>query len=59
LTNAFMSLKQVYALGALRLPKSTINRIDKPRCGKAPPNAPVAIAKSPGLRPVGSRRKTA
>jgi hypothetical protein len=33
LTNAVMSLKPVYAMAAIRLPRITIDRIDKPRRG--------------------------
>jgi hypothetical protein len=33
LTNAVMSLKPIYAMAAICLPKSTVDRIDKPRRG--------------------------
>jgi hypothetical protein len=33
LTNAVISMKPIYAMGALRLPMSIVDRIDKPRHG--------------------------
>lgn len=40
LTNAVMSLKPVYAMGAVRLPRSTVDRMDKPRFGMVWKGAP-------------------